>query len=206
MEWWWAEWWWAERCVGGAVVGPAVGGVVWVTEPVQVVPLTANVVGTGLLPVQVPLKPNETLALVATPPFQAALTARTCVPLCVTSAFQPWATCWPPANDQVRVQPASGSPRLVRLTFAVKPVFHCEAMVYVARQPAAAALATYPVAAVAPATAITVMPASRAVRLRLGVRRRLRRREEGRVVCIRDSRRDDTAAPGATTPVDAMRR
>src|SRR5690349_13929253 len=49
--------------VGVGVVGPVV------TPPVHVVPLREKLAGTGLLPVQLPLKPNEVLALVATEPL-----------------------------------------------------------------------------------------------------------------------------------------
>ncbi len=58
--------------VGGGVVGGAVvaGGVVGVTPPVQVTPLTAKLVGTGLLlSFQVPLNPNDVVALVARLPL-----------------------------------------------------------------------------------------------------------------------------------------
>src|SRR3712207_7660030 len=53
--------------VGGREVGVLVGGrevgpVVVVTPPVQVTPLTVKLVGTGLEPLQVPLKPNEVVA------------------------------------------------------------------------------------------------------------------------------------------------
>jgi len=54
------------------------------------------------------------------------LTAVTALPLCVTVAFQAWVTVCPAANVQRSVQPESGSPRLVTLTFAVKPPAHCE--------------------------------------------------------------------------------
>ena len=55
-------------------MGADVGGVVL---PVQVTPLRANDAGAGLLPVQLPLKPKLTAALVAMPPFQDTLRAVT---------------------------------------------------------------------------------------------------------------------------------
>lgn len=47
---------------GGAVVPVGVGVL---TPPVQATPLRVNEVGTGLLPVHDPLKPKETVPLVA---------------------------------------------------------------------------------------------------------------------------------------------
>jgi hypothetical protein len=111
------------------VVGAVVGGVVTVAPPVQVVPLTAKLTGTGLLPVQVPLKPNEVVALVARLLFQPASVAVTVLPLCVKFAFQPWLTVCPAGNDHLTVQDVSGSPRLVRATSAPKPPAHCDATV-----------------------------------------------------------------------------
>ncbi|WP_407940368.1 hypothetical protein [Micromonospora narathiwatensis] len=46
----------------GVGVGVGEGVLVGVVPPVQVVPLSEKLVGAGLLPVQVPLKPNETVA------------------------------------------------------------------------------------------------------------------------------------------------
>ena len=57
--------------VGGGVVGGGVvgGGVVGVVSPVHVTPFRAKLVGAGLLPVHEPLKPNDTVPLVATAPL-----------------------------------------------------------------------------------------------------------------------------------------
>ncbi|GAA1364590.1 hypothetical protein GCM10009661_14540 [Catellatospora chokoriensis] len=55
----------AVREGDGAVVGAVVGAVL----PVHATPLTAKFVGTGLLLVHDPLKPNDTVALVATDPL-----------------------------------------------------------------------------------------------------------------------------------------
>ena len=52
-EWWSGSWW--------AVVGAV--------PPVQATPFTAKLVGAGLLPVHEPLKPNETVPLVAIAPL-----------------------------------------------------------------------------------------------------------------------------------------
>ena len=43
-------------------------------------------------------------------------------PLWVVLMFQAWVICCPAANDQVSVQPLIGSPRLVTIRLAVKPV------------------------------------------------------------------------------------
>ena len=47
---------------GQGEVGGVVGGVVGVVPPVQATPLRVNEGGTGLEPVQLPLKPKLTLA------------------------------------------------------------------------------------------------------------------------------------------------
>ena len=63
---------------GAAVVGWAgslVAGGGLVTEPVQVVPLSANDAGTGLAPLHAPLKPIEVDAPVPSDPFQLRLAA-----------------------------------------------------------------------------------------------------------------------------------
>jgi len=51
----------------------------WETTPVpvQVTPLSVKVVGTGLVEVHDPLKPNEALAFVASEPFQPTSAALT---------------------------------------------------------------------------------------------------------------------------------
>ena len=48
-------------------MGPVGGGVV--VLPVQAVPLSVNAVGAGLLPVQEPLKPNDTVPFVPIEPL-----------------------------------------------------------------------------------------------------------------------------------------
>lgn len=52
-------------------------GVGVVTEPVQIVPLSANEVGTGLAPFHAPAKPMEVDAPVSSDPFQFRLAADT---------------------------------------------------------------------------------------------------------------------------------
>jgi hypothetical protein len=71
--------------------GPLLGGM----EPVQVVPLRANPVGAGLLPVQDPLKPNEAVPDVAMAPLWLTLRAVTWPPPADTVAFQAWVTRCP---------------------------------------------------------------------------------------------------------------
>ncbi|GAB4060777.1 hypothetical protein GCM10028775_77780 [Catellatospora paridis] len=53
----------------GLADGDAVGEVVGVTPPVHVTPFMAKLDGAGLLPVQDPLNPNDTMALVGTDPL-----------------------------------------------------------------------------------------------------------------------------------------
>jgi hypothetical protein len=72
------------------------------------------------------LNPNDTVALVASAPFQLTLTAVTWAPLCVTVAFHAWVTRWPEPKDQVSRQPVSGSPRLVTATLPENPPPHCD--------------------------------------------------------------------------------
>jgi hypothetical protein len=50
--------------------------------------------------------------------------AVTALPLCVTVAFHACVTVWPAVKLHFNVQVVTGSPRLVMLTFPVKPVFH----------------------------------------------------------------------------------
>jgi len=91
---------------------------------VQVVPLSANDDGTGLLPDHDPLNPNDVLAPVARPPLYDTFLAVTTAPLCVVVAFHACVTLWPAPNAQVSVQPVTASPRLVTLTSAPKPPPH----------------------------------------------------------------------------------
>src|SRR5262245_5858027 len=116
--------------VGGADVGgrDVVGGAEdgWpVVLPVQATPLSAKLVGAGLLLLfHEALNPGFAVALVARLPFQSALRAVTWAPLWVTVAFHAWVTCWPAVNDQVNVQLVSGSPRFVRMMLAPNPPGH----------------------------------------------------------------------------------
>jgi hypothetical protein len=142
--------------VGDAVVGWVVGS----TPPVHATPFSVKADGTGLLPDHDPLKPNDTVAFVATAPFQLAFAAVTEVPDAVTFAFQAWVTCWPGTNAQPSVQPLTASPRFVTLTFAVKPPGHCAPTAYVTRQPAAASALT--ATAIPPASSAVTVPATSA--------------------------------------------
>ncbi|GFJ93952.1 hypothetical protein Prum_075940 [Phytohabitans rumicis] len=64
--------------------------------PVQVTPFSEKLAGAGLpAAFQVPLSPNEVVAFVAMPPFQAALFTVTALPLCETDAFHAWVTVCP---------------------------------------------------------------------------------------------------------------
>ena len=105
-------------------VGGVVGSGVPVTSPVQAVPLSAKVPGTGLLPVLLPRNPNEALPPVATAPLYEALFACTRVPDWVRVAFQAWVTFWPAAKSKTNCQAVTASPRLVIWTSALKPPSH----------------------------------------------------------------------------------
>src|SRR3954454_6053680 len=101
-------------------VGPALGedegdavADGWPVPPLQATPLSAKFDGAGLLPFHEPLNPKLALPLVARPAFQPASRALTCAPFWATVAFHAWVTRWPAPNDNVSVQPVSGSPRLV---------------------------------------------------------------------------------------------
>src|SRR5450756_650943 len=71
----------------GVGVGVGVG-----TVPVQVTPLSLNVVGTALDPLQEPLNPKLVDAPVARPPFQDRFATETLAPLWVTAPFHSWVT------------------------------------------------------------------------------------------------------------------
>lgn len=122
--------WLPDACSFGAaplggglvVVGLGVGVV---TDPVQVVPLSANDAGTGFAPLHEPLNPIEVEALVRSDPFQLRLAADTRGPAWVQVAPQPWVTFWLAlGKSNVNVQLDSASPRLVTLALAVNPPGH----------------------------------------------------------------------------------
>ena len=75
-------------CPAFGEVSETVGGLLVCSSP-QVVPLMANEVGAGLLPVQVPLKPMLVLAPVARLPFHGMFWAVTRVPDWLQVALQP---------------------------------------------------------------------------------------------------------------------
>jgi hypothetical protein len=116
-----------DGAVVGVLVGPVAGGVVGVPGsvlPVQFRPLRVNVAGAGLLPVQLPLKPNDALPFVASEPFQPALETVTLSPEEANEAFQPWVTRCPAGKVQPTCQLVRGSPRFFTATLAVKPPGH----------------------------------------------------------------------------------
>jgi hypothetical protein len=61
-------------------------------------------VGTELVPVHEPMKPNAVVALAARVPFHAAFEAVTVEPLLVSVELHDWLTAWPFAYVQVVVQ------------------------------------------------------------------------------------------------------
>jgi hypothetical protein len=120
--------------LGGREVGGELGGRVEVVDglgapvtlPVQVVPLSANPDGTGLLALHAPLNPKATeapLVIVALYDTSAAVTAD---PDWVTVAFHAWVTDCPAVKLQVNRHPLTVSPRLVTVTLAPNPPGHCE--------------------------------------------------------------------------------
>jgi hypothetical protein len=112
------------------------------TPPVHATPFMVNAVGIGLLLLfHAPLNPKLVEPPLASAPLYDMLAALTCAPLWVTVAFQACDTCWPAPNDQPTVQEDTGSPRLVRVTFAPNPPPHCEVIEYATEQPAPAACA-----------------------------------------------------------------
>jgi len=95
------------------------------TGPLQTAPFRVNEVGTGLLLVQVPLKPMLVLAPVPSAPFQFMLVAVTCCPEAVQLALQPCWMPWPAAGkSNPSVQLVIAEPRLVMVTLPVKPPAH----------------------------------------------------------------------------------
>ena len=95
------------------------------TPPVHTVPFSVNVVGTPTWsPVTEPLKPNDAVPPVGIDRFQSTLDAVTLAPEAANVAFQPWPKRSEPGNDQARVHPSTGSPRLWIVTFAENPPCH----------------------------------------------------------------------------------
>jgi hypothetical protein len=137
-----------------------------VTVPVQTVPLSVKEDGTGLVPLQAPLKPIEVDAPVASAPFQLMLAAVTLAPDCAQVALQPWVTDCPAAGkSKPSVQPSTGAPRLVIETLAPKPPDHWLWTVYVTEHPLAAAAAVPGSAAAVKAAAATSPAAPVAARI-----------------------------------------
>ena len=105
--------------VGGRVVVVAVDGG---ALPVQTVPLTVKLVGTGLVPLQEPRKPRDSVVPVGTAAFQLALVAVTVAPACDQDAFHPCVTrCAVVGNVKETLHPLSGSPRLLTVRAAWNP-------------------------------------------------------------------------------------
>jgi hypothetical protein len=89
---------------------------------VQVVPFSLNDAGVSLVPSA--LKPAEAEAPAARVPFQETFLTVTCLPDWAKSPLQPCVIFWFPAKSHSSVQAVTGSPRLVTVRFALKPVFH----------------------------------------------------------------------------------
>jgi len=114
-----------EGLADGEVLGLGDADGLVVTGPLQTAPFRVNEVGTGLLEVQVPLKPMVVLAPVARAPFQLMLVAVTCCPETVQLALQPcWTPCPAAGKSNARVQLETGALRLVMTTLPVKPPCH----------------------------------------------------------------------------------
>ncbi len=125
------------RPVGSLGAGPLVVVVVVVVDvavvvvvvvgatPVHGVPLSVNDVGTPtLVPVVVPLKPNDTAPPVGIARFQSTLDAVTLAPEAANSAFQPCANRSAPGKSHTRRQPSTGSPTFLIVTLAENPPSH----------------------------------------------------------------------------------
>jgi hypothetical protein len=127
----------------GVVSGVGVGvgvvsgvGVVLSPEPLQALPLTVKLVGTGLLVVQVPLKPGWTDPFAATLPFHAIFVTVTFWPDCENAPFHPCATVWPLAGKaKFRLQLDHAEPLVFWIVMpAPKPPGHRLVTVYVTWQ------------------------------------------------------------------------
>ncbi len=150
----------------GEVDGLRVGEAV--TLPVQVTPLRVNDVGTGLLPVNEPMKPGETVALVPSAPFQVSLAIVTVAPDWLHLPPQPWATSWVAVGKvKPTVQVVAGSPRLVTSRPPWKPPGHWFCTVYFTVQPVAA-LAGADISTMPPAATARPVAASNAMRRLMG--------------------------------------
>ena len=101
----------------GVVVGVGVGVCVGVV-PVQVVPFSVNVAGTGLEPLHEPLNPKLVLPFVPSEPLYGRLATETVEPLWVAVPFHSCVIFWPAVNVQPTFQELTGSPRLVTVTSA----------------------------------------------------------------------------------------
>ncbi len=110
---------WSQSGANVTVAGPLETG-----TPVQLVPLSAKSVGTGLLPVQEPLKPTCTEPPVAIEAFQLRFVTVTFAPLWVQVPFQPWVTVCPAAKEKPSVQPLIADELLTMLMLAPKPPGH----------------------------------------------------------------------------------
>lgn len=84
--------------------------------------MTENEVGSALVPLYAALKPICAVPPAPRLPFHDSLVAVTSLPLWLHRADQPWVMVWLPAKENRRVQSVIGSPRLVRVMFAVKPL------------------------------------------------------------------------------------
>ena len=82
----------AVGVVPGVAVGVVPGVGVTPVPPLQELPLTVKLVGTGLLLVHVPLKPGVAELLAGTLPFQVAFATVTFCPDWVNVPFQPCVT------------------------------------------------------------------------------------------------------------------
>jgi hypothetical protein len=99
-------------------------GLPLVEPPPQVTPLSVKLVGIGLTPVQVPLKPTCTEPPVAMAAFQLRLVTVTFGPVWFQVPFQPWLTVCPAGKAKARVQPLIAAALLTIVMLAPKPVFH----------------------------------------------------------------------------------
>lgn len=81
-------------------------------------------VGFELVPLQVPLKPNEVEAPAPSEPLCGALRTACDAPLGVSTPFQSWLMVWPLANVHRTVQLPMAEVPARTVTVAPNPVFH----------------------------------------------------------------------------------
>jgi hypothetical protein len=107
--------------VGVGVADPLVADGDGAVPPLQAAPLRVNAVGSVFVAPDDPVKPIDTLAPVASAPFQLSLATVTFAPLWVQVPLQPLVTCWPLGKGKASVQDVVAEPRFVMVIPVWKP-------------------------------------------------------------------------------------